>query len=399
MNILHINDKIEINGGVETYVHQLYEYSGSYGISAFWLGVYKNINYQLKWFNETELQKSNLNLEQVLTYLNQIVERHAIDIIHIHSLSNPTIINHCFSLVPVVRSMHEPRIVCPGQGKFWRKSERMCNKPFGFHCLYHAYTEGCSNRHPRRLKEAYNNVKFETTEGKENYKAIIAMSAYMVDEALKVGYKKDQLYFNPYFTEHVDNKELVDQSVAITKSIIFIGRLSRTKGVHYFIECGIRLLEEGHNVHLDIVGDGHDAEYFSDIVPDNLKKHFTFHGWQSREEIDRLIKESYLMVFPSVYPEAFGISGIEAIMRGKPVVGFDVGGVSTWLKDGESGFSVPVKDIESLAEKTMILLQDSNLYKKMSKSSREIALSEFCPDKHMNELRDMYDKILNNECR
>lgn len=397
MKILHINDKVEISGGVETYVHQLCEYSGSYGITAFWLGVYKNTNYQLKWHNESELQKSNLNLEQVLTYLNQIVERHAIDIIHIHSLSNPTIINHCFSLVPVVRSMHEPRIVCPGQGKFWRNSERICDKPFGWHCFFHAYKEGCCNRHPRRLIEAFQNVKFETSTGKNNYQAIFAMSEYMIEEAKKVGFTESQLVYNPYFTPYVEETELIDQSNQEVKRLIFVGRLSRTKGVHYFIDCGLTLIQEGYSIHLDVVGDGHDANYFKNRVPEDYKKHFTFHGWQSRNKIDQLIRASYLMVFPSLYPEAFGISGIEAMMRGKPVVGFDVGGVSTWLKDGRTGYLVPVKNKEFMIKRIASLLSNKEKYQDVSKNARLVALSEFSVDKHMKSLVDVYLNILLDE--
>jgi len=319
-----------------------------------------------------------------------------IDIIHVHSISNHSLIRALFKIRSVVRSMHEPRIACPGQGKFWRNSEKICDQPFGLHCFYHAYKEGCCNRHPKRLLKAYNNVKFETTEGKQNYKAIIVMSEYIENEAIKVGYKKDQLFLNPYFTEPVSDVDLVDQSNSEKKSIIFIGRLSRTKGVHYFIECGVRLLEKGYKVQLDIVGDGHDADYFKEKIPEKYINDFIFHGWQTRENINRLLNQSYLMLFPSVYPEAFGISGIEAMMRGKPVVGFDVGGVSTWLKDKVSGHLVEVKNTNELIAKTESLLIDKDLYHTFSRNAQEIALAEFSVDKHMQLLNLVYNKILAN---
>jgi glycosyltransferase involved in cell wall biosynthesis len=292
--------------------------------------------------------------------------------------------------------MHEPRIACPGQGKFWRNSEKTCDQPFGLHCFYHAYKEGCCNRHPKRLLKAYNNVKFETTEGKQNYKAIIVMSEYIENEALKVGYKKEQLFLNPCFTEPVSDVDLVDQSNSEKKSIIFIGRLSRTKGVHYFIECGVRLLEKGYQVQLDIVGDGHDADYFKEKIPEKYINDFIFHGWQSRGNINRLLDQSYLMIFPSIYPEAFGISGIEAMMRGKPVVGFDVGGVSTWLKDKVSGHLVEVKNTDELIAKTESLLIDKDLYHTFSRNARKNALTKFSVDKHMNLLKETYHRILKN---
>ena len=395
MNILHINDKIEISGGVETNIQQLCEFSSDFGVQTQWIGIYKEDAYQIKWFKDAGTNLSDARLDEVLNFLSKTVKKKEIDIIHIHSLSNPEIIRHCFQISKVVRSMHEPRIVCPGQGKFWRNSERICNQPFGLHCIYHAFKEGCVNRHPKRLINAYKNVAFETTEGKENYAAIFAMSQYMVDEALKVGYTKEQLVYNPYFTAIVEEENLKDQTHSNTKSIIFVGRLSKTKGVHYFIECGLQLLEKDYDIQLDIVGDGHDAAYFKSLVPEEFKDKFTFHGWQSRDQIDDLINQSYLMVFPSIYPEAFGISGIEAMMRGKPVVGFDVGGVSTWLKDNKTGHLVPVKDTEAMQEKIATLIKNKEQYKKFSQNARTIALEEFSVKRHMNTLVVTYKRIKN----
>lgn len=394
MKILHLNDKLDIRGGVEVYIDQLCRYGKVFEMGMDWKAISKNYKSQYILegihFNKQTFE----TLDNLVKKLQVYCEEQHIDLIHIHSISDPALIRELFKIRPVVRSMHEPRIVCPGQGKFWRKSEQVCTVPFGLHCFYHAYKEGCCNRHPKRLIKAYNNVKFETTEGRQNYKAIIAMSKYMINEAIEAGFQKKQLSFNPYFTEHVDAEKLKDQSAANTKSIIFIGRLSRTKGVHYFIAAGLRLLEEGYNIQLDIVGDGHDAAYFKSLVPAKYRDQFIFHGWQPRENIDRLLHQSYLMVFPSIYPEAFGISGIEAMMRAKPVVGFDVGGVSTWLKDDETGFLVEPKNVEDLTKRIAQLINDKMKYKAFTANARNWAQKEFSVKKHMSVLRDTYQNAL-----
>ncbi len=394
MNILHINDKIEISGGVETNIQQFCQFSSDYGLQTSWLGIYETDNYQLKWYDDVHEQQTNLDLNDVLVYLADVIKENSIDIIHIHSLSNPTIIQHCFTLGKVVRSMHEPRMFCPGQGKFWRKTERICEKPFGLHCIFHAYKEGCCNRHPKGLIKAYQNVKFETSIGKDNYQAIFVMSNYMIEEALKIGFQKNLIVYNPYCTPYVEENDLKVQSFQEVKHLIFVGRLSRTKGVHYFIDCGLALIQQGYQIHLDIVGDGHDSAYFKNRVPAEYKEYFSFHGWQSREQIDELIRTSYLMVFPSIYPEAFGISGIEAMMRAKPVVGFDVGGVSTWLKNGKTGRLVPVKDTQAMLNSIIALIEDKEEYHQFSKNARAIALEEFSAEKHMRRLSDTYRRVI-----
>ena len=125
--------------------------------------MYKNSDYRILSYRNSTKTLFSGKLNYLLNYLSDYVNYNSIDIIHIHSLSNSKIINHCFSIAPVVRTMHEPRMFCPGQGKFWRLSERVCNKPFGIHCVYHAYKEGCCNRHPIRLIKSHANVLFETS--------------------------------------------------------------------------------------------------------------------------------------------------------------------------------------------------------------------------------------------
>lgn len=400
MKILHINDKITISGGVEVYIKQLLELSPSYKIKAFWLGINKSTGlFNLKlWPTKTD-KKQKLSFNELFEYLSEFISNYKIDIIHVHSLSSPKLIELCLKLAPVVRTMHEPRMICPGQGKFLRKSEQICKKPYGLHCFYHAYKEGCCNRHPKRLLKAYNNVIFETKIASIKYAAIFVMSDYILDEALKVGYNKNKLFLNPCFTPTVSKEIIIDCINDELKSLVYIGRLSRTKGVHYAIMSVILLLEQGYKVKFDIVGAGHDENYFKSLVPEQYKSQFIFHGWQDRVTVDLILQKAYVVLFPSIYPEAFGITGIEAMMRAKPVVGFSVGGVSTWLKNELTGFLVEQKNYVEMANKVALLIENVSLYRRFSTFSRVTAIREFSEKKHLNMLKTAYKKILFNDSR
>lgn len=398
MIILHINDKITISGGVEVYIKQLLELSPKHGIKAFWLGINtSNGFFNLKSFLTKTDNKYKLSFNELFKYLTEFISNNKIEIIHVHSLSSPKLIELCLKLAPVVRSMHEPRMICPGQGKFLRKSEQICKKPYGLHCFYHAYKEGCCNRHPKRLLKAYNNVNFETKIASVKYAAIFVMSDYILDEALKVGYNKNKFLLNPYFTPTVSKEVIIDCINDKLKSIVYIGRLSRTKGVHYAIKSVVKLLKQGYKVQFDIVGAGHDENYFKSLVPQQYSSQFIFHGWQDREATDLILRKAYVVLFPSIYPEAFGISGIEAMMRAKPVVGFNVGGVSTWLKNQETGFLVEQKNYVEMANKVARLIDDVALYRRLATNSRDIALIEFSEERHMIKLSNVYSNILHSQ--
>lgn len=396
MNILHINDKIEQLGGVETYISQLLNLSNSHEIQMYFFAVYESENvYSIKFALNQRPESISEKLSDLKEYIKDFCNKQAIDIIHVHSISNPRLLDVLFSIRPVVRTMHEPRMFCPGQGKFFRKSERICNKKYGLHCFYHTYTEGCCNRHPKRLLKAYKNVYFETKKASGRYSAIFVMSNYMYAEALKAGFKKDTLVLNPCFTPLVVDQQQQLYKISDTiKSLVYVGRLSRTKGLHYAIKSVVSLLDQGYNVRFDIVGSGQDENYFRALVPKNYSSQFVFHGWQDRIASDLILSKAFIVLFPSIYPEAFGISGIEAMMRSKPVVGFNVGGVSTWLKDQETGFLVNSKNYLEMAQKVKYLIDNPLLYKRLSCNSRYVAMNEFSEKKHVNLLKLTYKKAL-----
>ena len=97
-----------------------------------------------------------------------------------------------------------------------------------------------------------------------------------------------------------------------------------------------------------------------------------------------------MVAFPSIYPEAFGIVGIEAMMRGKPVVAFDTGGVRDWLTHNQTGLLVPVKDIRLFAESLIRLLGNSLEREEMGKTARKEALRKFHPHDHLEKITEIY---------
>lgn len=390
MKILHINDKLHNAGGVEVYIRQLIELAPQFDMDCNLMSIgFINSCLRIQFLNEDEkMIKKN--------WKNQLDSLIAtFDILHVHSLSEPKILEFLLKQKPVVRSMHDPRMICPGKGKFWQKSEKICTIPFGLHCLFHTYTQRCSNRHPKRLTKAFTNTNFEIKKASSQYSNIIAMSNYIKKEAISAGIKSENLTVNPLFTKFIPEDQLNTlNSNKKRKTILFIGRLSKTKGVHYLIKSGLILLEKNYNIVIDIVGDGHDREYFEKMVPKHYSDKIIFHGWRSRDEINEFLKNCYLLAFPSIYPEAFGISGIEAMMHGKPVVAFDVGGVSTWLTNKKTGFLIEAKDTSQFSNKIELLLNNHDVYRSLSENARKDALNRFTPEIHINKLLHIYKNVL-----
>jgi glycosyltransferase involved in cell wall biosynthesis len=388
--ILHINDKITRSGGVEAYIEKLLVADWPSGWSHLWLGVsldraqvtIEAKDLSLEWSGDIE------DLDSVDVFQTM---RQKGGLLHVHSLSEPNLLEQLFALAPIVRTIHEPRIFCPGQGKYWAKEEVICSHPAGFHCLYHAYLKQCCNRHPKRLWRQYQNTHYELRIASKRYARLLANSSYTLEEAIRAGVSPNNIELLHLFTPVLSEAAIS----ADRMRLLYVGRLSQTKGVHYMLRAFALVRKSFPEVHLDILGSGHDEAAFHALAEElGLMGNLTFHGWSSSEQVVAYIERASLLLFPSIYPEAFGLSGIEALMRGKPVVGFDVGGVKDWLRHEETGLLVPVKDTQGFADAVIRVLDDEALRLRMGKRAREIALAEFSEEVHIEKLIQIYESTL-----
>lgn len=396
MNVLHLNDNYQIKGGTEVYIHQLQQLLPEFCVNSFFIGVSFMIGhgYRIETLNYS---KNGVQEKEAFDFIISFVNENKIDLFHLHGISDPNLVKLCLKTLPVIRSMHAPIMFCPGKQKFWIKSEKVCTNPFGVHCFYHSFSERCASIRPDNLINNYLNVKFEIEEAAPQYKFILAMSEYMKSEAIFAGISSDNIAVNPYFTTIHNDREFIEELVPDSvKHIVFAGRLHASKGPHLLIKAMQRIFLDHEDVVLDIIGDGNFKNELLALIKqlEIPSDKIIFHGWLNHHQTIEHIKKSYLLAFPSIYPEAFGIVGIEAMMCSKPIVAFDVGGVSTWLKDKINGFLVENKNVEIFAEKIKILLDDEYLHSEFSNKSKELALLKFLPEIHIDKLVTLYRKCL-----
>ena len=393
MNILHLNEWVDLKGGVEVYISQLQELIRAKGDRSFLIGIHEYEGGFSVTFNEGGNGYKTENQKIVFNTLEQFIRDNGIDIINLHSIFNPRLISFCLDRLPVIKFAHGPVMVCPGKDKFWRYSEQPCTIKYGAHCFWHIYSQGCANRHPKRVLKSWNYVNYEVKEASLLYKKIVVMSEYIKDGLLECGVQADKILCNPYFTPVT--KDVPEIAQTTKKSLIFIGRLVSSKGAHVLLKYLTDLLKSRDDIHLNIVGDGQMKEQLINFVDEaQLSDRVTFHGWLGREQIDSLLQNGYLVFFPSIYPEAFGIVGIEAMMRGKPVVGFNMGGVKTWLENDITGYLIEPNDAGSFLIKTGLLLDNYEVYSRMAANARKIALKKYTSEIHMKRLYDVYQSAI-----
>ncbi len=110
--------------------------------------------------------------------------------------------------------------------------------------------------------------------------------------------------------------------------------------------------------------------------------------------LDRLMRESDLLVVPSTWPEPFGLAGPEAGLRGLPAVAFAVGGIPEWLRDGVNGRLAPADppSATGLARAIVDCLRDPAELERLRRGAREAAAG-FSVDAHVAALLGLFSRI------
>lgn len=162
------------------------------------------------------------------------------------------------------------------------------------------------------------------------------------------------------------------------KVVLFSARLIVEKGVFEFIEAAKILSNRLIDVEFWLAGDidpGNPTSLdTSQIEALDIYENIKFLGY--RKDMDRLIEASSVVVLPS-YREGLPKALIEASSMGRPIVTTDVPGCRDTVIDNVTGFLVPVKSSQALADKIDLLINDSELAAAFGRSAREYAVDNF----------------------
>ncbi len=100
-------------------------------------------------------------------------------------------------------------------------------------------------------------------------------------------------------------------------------------------------------------------------------------GWLHQDELPALYQSCHICLAPSTWREAFGITALEAMASGRPVIASNWGGFKQTVQDGKTGFLIPVNDSEVLLDRITQLLENENISHQMGLLARERAEKEY----------------------
>ena len=170
------------------------------------------------------------------------------------------------------------------------------------------------------------------------------------------------------FHEGLDGSRLRQKyNLGNSPLILFIGRIVPYKGLHLLIEAFNLVRSELPSANLIIVGK-HILPTYSKKLAKIADSSVIFAGYVPTEELPYYYAACDIYATGTIW-ESFNIPLVEAQACGKPVVAFNLGPHPEVVKEGETGFLVPPRDVGALAEAVVRLIKDDKLRQEMGKNA------------------------------
>lgn len=224
----------------------------------------------------------------------------------------------------------------------------------------------------------------------------VAVSSFIKEKLIQRGFPEDKIVV------HYVGVDLEKFSCISSQSrkpiVLFVGRLVEVKGCEFLIRAMAIVQSVMPNAELVVLGDG-PLKKSLEATTGRLLTNYQFLGFQSQPVVKDWMQRAKVFSVPSIstksgYTEAFGTVFVEAQSMGLPVVSSLSGGIPEAVEDGKTGFLVPEKDVQSLANRILTLLEDEPLWYQMSQNAIARARSHFDIRKQTKKLEDIYSEVL-----
>lgn len=309
------------------------------------------------------------------------------DVVYSQVLLNPWVDEEIAKRLPVILFNHNYSGACfSGTKQFRVPKTKTCSRPLGPMCLAHYLPRRCGGLNPLTALRAYRR-EMARRETFSLVSAVCVASQHMHAVMVQNGVHESKVRLLPLFPPNADREVVPPAPRPFSNTILFAGRLTRLKGWTHVvpaIEMASRAL--ARRLTLVIAGDGPDRDRLIRLAT-KWNVPLDFRGWLEPETLKTVMRQVDLLAVPSLWPEPFGLVGIEAGCVGTPAVAYAVGGIPDWLLPGVSGELAPGDDLrpKPLADAIVRALRDADHWQRLREGAcRQAGL--FSRESHMERL-------------
>jgi glycosyltransferase involved in cell wall biosynthesis len=300
------------------------------------------------------------------------------DVVYLHKVPDLQFYEPFFSRTRAVRMVHDHDLCCPRRHKYYTIGNGICRHRAGWRCWLDGAFLARSSAGltwvsiPGRLREMRRNHRLDR---------VLVASRFMREELVQNGFSPEKVRVFPYA---IRLKPCVLSDVPRERRVLYAGQLIYGKGVDLLLRA-LQMVK--CEFCATIVGTGNaQAQLLALCHRLGLSDKVEFKGWVGHQGIEAYYSSARVLAVPSRWAEPFGFIGLEAMHHGRPVVGFDVGGISDWLEPDVTGLLVAEQDVPALARAVERLLTDDKLASALGRNAYARVRARFSFDQYIADM-------------
>jgi len=328
VRVLHLTDRVTSRGGAHRHLLGVVESLREMGYDAPIAAGVRSVVWPIAGYKPYDRPDPQVvpgleAREAVAVDLGPLVERVRPDVIHVHTVVNPAVLEWAAEAGAII-TVQDHRYFCPGRGK-WTRDGAVCRDAMSPSVCASCFDEG----------GYYDDILGLTTrrlEALQKMRAVVVLSQYMKDELAAAGVGGARVHVIPPFVHGLDTHATPDGPPCV----LVVGRLVEHKGIADAVDAWRRSKVD---LPLVVAGTGPLREEMEAKGAEVL-------GWLDPPALSRVYARARALLLTPRWQEPFGIAGLEAATMGVPVVAWESGGIREW----HSGPLAAWGDVESLAE-------------------------------------------------
>lgn len=288
--------------------------------------------------------------------------------------------------VPMVQTLHDYKLICPAyllltEGKICERcrGHRYWNA-IPHKCLLEATgpsVVGAVEAYVHRFLRTYDRIRL-----------FLCPSRFLLEKVASFGVARERLLHLPYF---LPLERYRAEPLSRSRRCVYVGRLSREKGIATLIEA-MRRLPRGR-LSLDVLGDGPLRESLAAKAADLPDDRVRFLGYRSGDALHDTIRAADFAVVPSEWYENLPFAILEPFALGRPVVGARIGGIPELVRDGLTGRTFESGDATSLAEALLWMTSAEADLANMGRNARRLIEEEHAEGPHLARIEQIYAAV------
>jgi glycosyltransferase involved in cell wall biosynthesis len=319
----------------------------------------------------------------------RILDQEQPDVVHVHNsfpLMSPSIYYACHEAgVPVVQTLHNYRLLCPG-ALFFRDG-KVC-EDCTQHGLLRGVAHGCYRGSRPQTAAVVGMLATHRTLGtwSEKVDCYIALTEFARQKFIAGGLPAEKIVVKPNF--HDPDPGMRE---SLGEGAVFVGRLDEQKGVRTLFNAWQKF---NIQIPLNIIGDGPLLEELRRRKEDSKLERVSIEGRKSHGETLAAIQSARFLIFPSQWYECFPVTLVEAFASGVPVVASRLGAMAEIIEDRHTGILFNPGDPADLAQKIEWTATHPAELQEIGRACRREYELRYTAEKNFEQLISIYHQAI-----